>query len=190
MDKRTMSKPNIRPSWSNDRKTVRKPILNYLGPKTCFSLSLRLVSLSLATFWLTKSLLCNIAIWSGIPFISESSLQKCASQSSKKILCNFQVRRNRIPSFHLDSSVIRPNGHHCLLFKLTSIRTSQQHIRKPFRVLEESSVQVHPSRRRGNTVWTPVSVQQVKEFPSQTQIWEDSCSCSEIRSTPSGRYPW
>jgi hypothetical protein len=38
---------------------------------------------------------------------------------------------------------------------------------------------VHSSERRGNTVWTSVSVRQVKGFPSQTQIWEDSCNHPE-----------
>jgi hypothetical protein len=69
-----------------------------------------------------------------------------------------------------------PEAHQCLLFKLISVRTSQQHIRTLFRVPEESNVQVHPFERHGNTVWTPVSVRQVKEFPSKTQIWEDSCN--------------
>jgi hypothetical protein len=66
-------------------------------------------------------------------------------------LCSFQVRRNRIPSVCSDDPIMRPNTHQCLLFKLASVRTSQQHVRMLFRVLEESSVQVHPSGRRGKT---------------------------------------
>jgi hypothetical protein len=70
------------------------------------------------------------------------------------------------------------------LFKLASVRTSQQHIQTLFRVPEESSIQVHPSGWLGNTVRTPFSVRQVKWFPSQTQIWEDSWNRSDVRSTP------
>jgi len=134
------------------------------------------VSLWLATFYWTKSLLCNVATYLGIPFISESSFQKCASQSLKKILCSFQVRRNRIPTSCPDGPVMRPDAHQCLLFKLAYVRTFQQHVRTLFKVRAKSSVQVHPSGGRGCTIRTLVSVRQVKGFPSQTQIWEDSCN--------------
>jgi hypothetical protein len=73
---------------------------------------------------------------------------------------------------HLDS-------HQCLLFKLASVRTSQQHVRTLFRVPKEFCVQVHPSGRRSNTIWTLFSVRQVKWFPSETQIWKGSCNCSD-----------
>jgi hypothetical protein len=52
------------------------------------------------------------------------------------------------------------------LFKVTSVQTSQQHVRTPFNVRQE------------------------KGFPSQTQIWEDSCNRPDDKSTLSGRYPW
>jgi hypothetical protein len=41
---------------------------------------------------LTKSLSCKVAALSRMAFILESSFQKCASRSSKKILCRFQVK--------------------------------------------------------------------------------------------------
>jgi hypothetical protein len=41
---------------------------------------------------LTKSLLCNVATLSGMPFISESSFQKSVSRCSKKTLYRFQIR--------------------------------------------------------------------------------------------------
>lgn len=50
-------------------------------------------------------------------------------------------------------------------FKLASIRTSQQRVRTLFRVPEESTIQMHPSERRGNTVWTLFNVRQIKGFP-------------------------
>jgi hypothetical protein len=70
------------------------------------------------------------------------------------ILCIFQVRKSRIASFRLDGPIMRPDVHQCLLFKLASVRTSQQQVRMLFRVQEESSVQMHPSERRGNSVQT------------------------------------
>jgi len=78
-------------------------------------------------------------------------------------------QRNQIPSFRPEGPVMRPDTHNCLMFKLTSVWMFQQHVQTLFRVREESSVQVHPSERRGNTVQTPVNVRQVKEFPSQTR---------------------
>jgi hypothetical protein len=51
------------------------------------------------------------------------------------------------------------------LFPVASVRTSQQH------------------------VWTPLSVRQVKRFPFQTQIWEDSCNHPDDVVIPSGCYP-
>jgi hypothetical protein len=71
-------------------------------------------------------------------------------------------------------------------FKVASVWTSWQHIRTPFRVREDSSVPMHPSGRRGNTIRTPFRVRGELGFPSQIRIWENSCICSDVRSTPSG----
>jgi hypothetical protein len=75
---------------------------------------------------------------------------------------------------------MRSDANQFLLFKLASVRISQQHVWTLFRVPEESSIQVHLSGRRGTTVRMPVSVRQVKGFPSQTQIREDSCNRLDI----------
>jgi len=88
-------------------------------------------------------------------------------------------QRNRIPSFRQNDLVMCPDAHQCLLFKLASFWTSQQHVWTLFRAQEESCIQVHPSGRCGNTVRMLVSVRQVKWFPSQTQIWEDSYNRSD-----------
>jgi hypothetical protein len=102
-------------------------------------------------------------------------------------------RRSSINNIHPDDVAI-PSGLSSVSrsftqFKVASIHTSWQHIRTLFRVPEESSLQVHPSGRRGNTFRTPVSVRQVKGFPLQTQIWEDSYNRLDDRSTPFGHYP-
>jgi len=92
----------------------------------------------------------------------------------------------KLPSRRLIHASGRPSvSKKFKLFKLASIRTSQQRVRTLFRVPEESSVQVHPFGRCGNTVRTPFGVRQVKGFPSQTQLWKDSCNRLDDRSTPS-----
>jgi predicted RNA-binding protein YlqC (UPF0109 family) len=96
---------------------------------------------------MTKSLLCNVAILLGILFISKSSFQKCSSRSSKEDSVQIPCQKNLIPSFCPNGPIMRPDAHQCLLFKLASIQTSQQHVRTLFRVHEESSFQVHPSGR-------------------------------------------
>jgi hypothetical protein len=84
---------------------------------------------------------------------------------------------SQIPCIRLDIPVNHPNYVVILsrlpsvsksfeLFKVAFVRTSQQHIRTPF------------------------SVRQVKGFPSQTQIWEDSCNRLDGMYTPSECYPW
>jgi hypothetical protein len=55
---------------------------------------------------------------------------------------------------------------------------------------EESSIQVHPSGQRGNIIRKPVSVWQVKGFPLQTKIWEDSCNHPDDKSTLSRSKTW
>jgi len=130
-------------------------------------------------------------------------------RSSRKILCRFQLRKvgslfpSRRPSKasrRLSVSNIRPDdvaipfgrpsmSRRFELFKLASVRTSQQHVQTLFRVREDSSILVHPFGRRGHTVRTLVKVQGELGFPSQTLIWEDNCILSDDRSTPSGRHP-
>jgi hypothetical protein len=95
-----------------------------------FSLLFVLVSMWLTVFCLTKSLLCNVVILSGMLFISESSFQKCASRSSKKILCKFKVKE---------------------VGSQASVWTTQYNV---WTLISQQ----HSSGRRGNTVWTPISV--------------------------------
>jgi hypothetical protein len=74
--------------------------------------------------------------------------------------------------------------------KVASVRTSWQHVWTLLWVREDSSVSVHPSERRGNTVRTPTKVRGELGFPLQTRIWEDSCIRPDDRATPSRRGPW
>jgi hypothetical protein len=38
-------------------------------------------------------------------------------------------------------------------------------------------------------LWTLIGVRQEIGFPSQTQIWEDSCIRPDDKAAPSGLYP-
>jgi hypothetical protein len=85
------------------------------------------VSLWLAAFCLTKSLLCNVTTYSGILFTSKSSFQKCAFQSLKKILCSLYVKE---------------------IGSQDSVRTAQSCVRMPISVYCSS---LHLSRCFSNT---------------------------------------
>jgi hypothetical protein len=102
--------------------------------------------------------------------------------------------RSSVSNIHLDDVVI-PSGLPSMsrrfeLFRLASVRTSWQHVWMLFRVREDYSASVHPSGRRGYTVRTPVRVRGELGFPSQTQMWEDSCNRLDDKSTPFEHYPW
>jgi hypothetical protein len=119
------------------------------------------VSLLLAAFCWTKSLLCNVVyLIRDIVIFRVYTSFMCF----KKTLCIIQDSEVQIPDSH-QSSNIHLDDENCPsglpsvsrsfeLFQIASIQTSQQHIRMPF------------------------NVRQVKGFPFQTQIWEDSCKPS------------
>jgi len=124
----------------------------------------------------------------------------CADSNSEKSDPKLLSGQPSITSGHFSVSNIRPDdvakpsgrpsvSRSFEQFKFAYVRTSWQHVRMLFRVLEESYFQVHSSGQRGNTVRMPVSVWQVKRFPLQTHIWEDNCNRLDVRSTPSERYP-
>jgi hypothetical protein len=104
----------------------------------------------------------------------------------KKTLCRIQDSEVQISCIRPNDVVFRPDAHQSSnirlddeiflsglpyvsrsieLFQVTSVRTSQQHIRTLF------------------------SVQKVEGFPFQTQIREDSCNRSDDVVIPSGHYP-
>jgi len=174
---------------------------------------------------LTKSLSCNIAAFTGMPYFPESSkysefislrwkrpyydkfqchkLQEgyfsvqwrfCANFNSEKSDSLFPSERSLVSNIHPNDVAIPSELPSMSIrfeqFKVAFVRTSWQHIRMLFRVREESSIPVHPSGRRGNTVWTPIRVQLELVFPLQTYIWEDSCIRPDDMVTLSRRYPW
>jgi hypothetical protein len=125
-------------------------------------------------------------------FCVDSNSEKSNPKIPSGRLC-LESRCSSVSNIRPDDVAI-PFGHPSVSksfkqFKFAYDRTSWQHIRMLFRVPEEFCVHVHPSERCGNTVRTPVNVRQIKGFPSQTQIWEDSCNRPDVRSTPSERYP-
>jgi hypothetical protein len=141
------------------------------------------ISLWLAVFYWTKSLLCNVAFFRDTVILIVYTLVMCF----KKTLCRIQDSEVQIPCIHLDDLVFRPDARQSSnirpdeekvpsglpsvprsfeLFQVASVRTSQQNVRMPF------------------------NVRQVKGFPFQTQIWEDSCNRPDDVVIPSGCYPW
>jgi hypothetical protein len=140
------------------------------------------VSLWLAAFCWTKSLLCNVAYWcclysesTHFSYVLQEYSVRISRQRSWMPCIRSKVLVNR-PDAHQSSNirsddVVIPFGLPSVsrsfeLFKVASIPTFQQHVRTPF------------------------SVRQVKKISSQTQIWEDNCNRADGRSTSFGRYPW
>jgi hypothetical protein len=143
---------------------------------------------------LTKSLSCNVVVFTGMPYIPESSkylefislrweepyydkfqchkLQECyfnvqgrfyTDSNSEKSDPLFQSGRPSKMSGCSSVNNIRPNdvaipsrlpsmSRSFEQFKVASVRTSWQHVWTLFRVREESSIPMHLSGRRGNTV--------------------------------------
>jgi hypothetical protein len=87
---------------------------------------LRSISFWLVAFCLTKSLLCNVVILSGMLYISESSkvFQKSFSSVQRKILCRFQLRE-------VESQVSVQIAQSCIRtpFSVEKLRTVQNCIR-------------------------------------------------------------
>jgi hypothetical protein len=114
---------------------------------------------------------------------SESSIQICAS---RRLYVDFKIEKldpkhppggPSITSGCSSVRNIRPDG-----VAIPSERPSVSISFEMFKVASGLTSQHH--------VRTLFSVWQVKEVPSQTFIWEDSCNRLDDRSTPSGRYPW
>jgi hypothetical protein len=139
-------------------------------------------------------------------FVSEMCFSKF-----KEDYVQFPSQKSQIPRFRPDSLVMRPDAHQCLLFKLASVRTSQQHVRTLFRVREESCFLSASVR----TTWQYFSdasqcstskriffadIDMGRQLqPSGRQVYivrtlslirqdvEKNCNCPDVRVTPSGR---
>jgi hypothetical protein len=125
-----------------------------------------------------------------MPFILESSFQKSGSRCSEKILCKFQVREVRFQNFFRmtqscvwtpisvqkfrtvqgcirpDVAVTCPDAHQCS----TRNRISFSDI--------DTGIQLHPSRRQGNTIRTLSLIR---------QDVDKNCNRSDVNVTPSRR---
>jgi hypothetical protein len=129
----------------------------------------------LTAFCWTKSLLCNVAAFTGMLLYPESTLQLCSLRRFCEVfkdLFRFPVSRPNDVVFHLDAhqsatSVqttrsFRPDAHQCLeALNSTRLHPSGRNGKSYGRsseFRENPGVPVHPSRRRGYTVRTPFSV--------------------------------
>jgi hypothetical protein len=124
----------------------------------------------LATFCWTKSLLCNVAAFTGMLFYSESTLQLWAS---RRLYAEFKT---------ISLVPVHPLGRRDILSGRSSVKASSVRTTRTFcpdvPLYPETSnySRLHPSGRHGNTVRKPFSVRQVIGFLSQTHIWEDNCN--------------
>jgi hypothetical protein len=138
----------------------------------------------LAAFCWTKSLLCNVATFTGMLFYSESTLQLwasrrlCAEFKSISLVPLHPSRRRGIPSGRssIKASSVRMtrifclDAHQCLeASNCSRLHPSGRNDKSSGRYSEfekNPALNVYPSGRRGNTVRTPFSVRQVIGFLS------------------------
>jgi hypothetical protein len=98
----------------------------------------------LAAFCWTKSLLCNVAAFTGMLLYPESTLQLCSSRRF------FEVFKDlfQFPVSHPNDVVFRPDAHQ----SATSIRTTRSFRPDAHQCLDASnSSRFHPSGRNGKS---------------------------------------
>jgi hypothetical protein len=98
----------------------------------------------LATFYWTKSLLCNVAAFTGMLLYLESTLQLCSSRR----FCEVFKDLLRFPVSHPDDVVFRLDAHQ----SATSVQTTRSFRPDAHQCLEAlNSSRLHPSRRNGKS---------------------------------------
>jgi hypothetical protein len=98
----------------------------------------------LAAFCWTKSLLCNVAAFTGMLFYPESTLQLCSSRRFYEVFKDLF----RFPVNRPDDVVFRPEAHQ----SATSVRTTRSFLPDAYQCLEASnSSRLHPFRRNGKS---------------------------------------
>jgi hypothetical protein len=133
----------------------------------------------LAAFCWTKSLLCNVADFTGMLLYPESTLQLCSSRR----FCEVFKDLFRFPVSRPDDVVFRPDAHQ----SATSVRTMRSFRLDAHQCLEASnSSRLHPSGCNG------------KSFGSSSEFEKIQCFSASVRTTwlyrpddlviPSGRH--
>jgi hypothetical protein len=98
----------------------------------------------LAAFYWTKSLLCNVAAFTGMLLYPESTLQLCSSRR----FCEVFKDLFRFPVSRSDDVVFRPDAHQ----SATSVRTTRSFRLDAHQCLEAlNSAKFHPSGRNGKS---------------------------------------
>jgi len=98
----------------------------------------------LATFYWTKSLLCNVAAFIGMLLYPESTLQLCSSRR----FCEVFKDLFRFPVSRPDDVVFRSDAHQLA----TSVRTTRSFRQDAHQCLKASnSSRLHPSGRNGKS---------------------------------------
>jgi hypothetical protein len=107
-----------------------------------FSFVNKVLVFVLAAFCWTKSLLCNVAAFTGMPLYPESTLELCSSRR----FCEVFKDLFRFPVSRPDDVVFRPDAHQ----SATSVRTMRSFRPDAHQCLEASnSSRLHPSGRNG-----------------------------------------
>jgi hypothetical protein len=103
-----------------------------------------LLGFVLAAFCWTKSLLCNVAAFTGMLLYSKSTLQLC----SLRRFCEVFKDLFRFPVSRLDYVVLRPDAHQ----SATSVRATRYFRQDAHQCLEASNIsRLHPSGRNGKS---------------------------------------
>jgi hypothetical protein len=146
----------------------------------------------LAAFCWTKSLLCNVAAFTGMLLYPESTFQLCSSRRFYEVFKDLF----RFPVSRPDDVVFRPDAQQLA----TSVRTTRSFSPNAHQCLEASnSSRLHPSGRNGKSSGRSSEFEKIPVFhcihpddvviPSRchsvfdknygfclkTQLWEDCC---------------
>jgi len=118
----------------------------------------------LATFCWTKSLLCNVAAFTGMLLYLESTFQLCSSRR----FCEVFKDLFQFPISRPDDVVFRPDTHQ----SATSIRTTRSFHSVTHQCLEASnSSRLHPSGRNG------------KSSGRYSELRKSQCFSASVRTT-------
>jgi hypothetical protein len=111
----------------------------------------------LAAFCWTKSLLCNVAAFTGMLLYPESTLQLCSSRR----FCEVFKDLFRFPVPLPDDVVFRPDAHQ----SATSVRTKRTFCPNAHQCLEASnSSRLHPSGRNGKSSRRSLEFEKIPVF--------------------------
>jgi hypothetical protein len=122
-----------------------------------FVRTLKVLVFVLDAFCWTKSLLCNVAAFTGMLLYPESTLQLCSSRR----FCEVFKDLFRFPISRPDDVVFRPDAHQ----SATSVRTTRSFRPDTHQCLEAlNSSRLHPSGRNGKSSGRSLEFEKIPVF--------------------------